>query len=262
MDGFRFDVAGCVTRDYWAEAIPEIRKMKPDLLLLSEGGDLGLVNDGTFDINYSRIMSVMLAAEGSHAKEIRNFNKSDINDYNRNAKGEYENKLILPFETHDSVTDEGHIDRDFPEGVAEAALLYDFTANGTPFIYNGNEIANANKQSMFANRKYGREYVVDWSWALTEKGKNRLELVRKLCKLRKEVDEICYGDMQWLDDESEEMLFYRRNYQGKSVTVAINFTENTVALPLAEIKGKPLLFKEFDGEKGQLGAYGYAVIYR
>lgn len=262
VDGFRFDVAGCVTGEYWREAIPELRKLKPDLLTLSEGGDLDLVNEGIFDINYTRIMAVMLAAEGSHAKQIRDFNRSDISDYNRNAKGEYENNLILPFETHDSVTDEGQIDRDFPEGVAEAALLYDFTANGTPFLYNGNEIANANKNSMFANRKYGRDNVVDWSWALTEKGQNRLNLVRKLCKLRQDVDEICYGDMQWLDEESEDMLFYRRNYRGKAVTVAINFTPKTVELPLGEIDGKLLLSKEFDKEKAQLGAYGYAVIYR
>ena len=259
VDGFRCDVAGCVTFDYWKEAIEEIRAIKPDIMMLSEGGEQSWLNCGSFDINYTRIMSVMLHAEGSHAKEIREFNKS-MDGYNRNAKGEYENNLILPFETHDSVTDSGMTDGCFPADLADAALFYDFTANGTPFLYNGNEIANANKNSMFANRQYGRDNVVDWSWAVTKRGQDRLQLVRTLCNIRLSENALCFGTMEWIDNESEDALLYVRAFGGVKITVAINLSENEYTIPEENAKGKVLISKYYQSETHKLGAYGYVLV--
>jgi glycosidase len=53
VDGFRMDMALLVPMDFWVEASQELRKIKPDILLLAESEIVDHLNQGCFNVIYS-----------------------------------------------------------------------------------------------------------------------------------------------------------------------------------------------------------------
>ena len=74
-----------------------------------------------------------------------------------------------------------------------------------PFIYNGNEVADASRHSIFSNRHYGG-LGIDWSNALTDDGKRRMQFIKKLVELKKNLPALYRGSTIPLKNSSLEKI--------------------------------------------------------
>ena len=184
VDGYRCDVGDIVPLDFWKEAVFEIKKIKPDVVMLNEGSNPDYVQSGTFDFNYYWKPFVLAT------KPYSQFFKSHHSNFEQTTK----EKGIYFVENHDSVTDDGRAETIFNSLLCDLFYVYLFTVNGTPLIYCGEEIADKNEHNMFANKDHNKGYGIDWSNALLPHGKRRLALIKKLAYLRKTEDCLAYGD--------------------------------------------------------------------
>ena len=238
IDGFRCDVGDGIPLDFWKEAAEAARRLKPDLIMLNEGGKEEYVAGGVFDMNYNGMG--VLHNSVDHCETIR---CHGIHAYNG----------IWFVENHDTVTDAGRIENFYASEVCDCFYAYLFTTRGTPLLYCGEEIGDRNPHNMFANRDHNRGYGVDWSNALLPHGKRRMALITRLSALRKTEDALAYGDMAWLDTEGG-VLGYTRRYDGDVISVFINFGSESRAV---DARGDILLARDY--EDGRLRAYGMLI---
>ncbi len=238
IDGFRCDVGDGIPLDFWKEAAEAVRKLKPDLIMLNEGGKAEYVASGVFDMNYNGMWSLQNSVD--HCQTIRNHG---IHAYNG----------IWFVENHDTVTDVGRMENLHASEVCDCYYAYIFTTFGTPLLYSGEEIGDRNPHNMFANKDHNRGYGVDWSNALLPHGKRRMALITELAKLRKTEDTLAYGNMAWLDTE-DGVLGFTRQYGGEIISVYINFSRERKAIAL---RGNVLMERGY--ADGMLDAYGLVI---
>ncbi len=240
IDGYRCDVGDAVPLDFWREAVAEIRKLKPNIIMLNEGANKEYVQSGVFDLNYNGFWN--LTAD----KDICNYIKTTYEE--RKCNG------IWFVENHDTVTDFGRVENMFSSKICDCLYTYIFTTFGTPLLYCGEEIADKNVHSMFANKEHNpKGYGIDWSNALLKHGKRRMALIKKLTKLRKTEDVLAYGNLQWLETE-KDMLGFEREYHNNKIYVYINFDKKAKGI---EKKGKILLSCGYNGKR--LNGAGFVV---
>lgn len=242
IDGYRCDVGDAIPLDFWQEAVEEIKKLKPDILMLNEGAKIEYVESGVFDLNYHGFWA--LTAD------------KNICDYIKTSYGERKCNGIWFVENHDTVTDVGRVEHMFSSKICDCLYTYIFTTYGTPLLYCGEEIADKNAHNMFANKGHNPgNFGIDWSNALLPDGKRRMALIKKLAALRKTEDVLAYGNLQWLETE-KDVLGFERIYNDEKVTVLINFDKKS---KMIEVKGNILLSRGY--KDGKLSSAGF-VIYK
>ena len=268
VDGFRCDVADMIPLAFWETARERLEKIKPDIGILAEG--TRKENQlKAFDLNYGWGQAYM---KWEDAAAIRALWEKQRDERPRGGA-----KFVRFIENHDYVQDEGTNRLDKAWGVArvDAVLTALFTLDGVPFLYNGQEVADISRNSLYA------KWPVDWSAGETPAGMARFAFVQKLCALRKAEKALTRGEVVWLDnDQPEAVLSFARKVGGASrpadagrvgdappayaVQAVINLTDKPVKVA---VKGSgeafaPLLAK---GAKGDarggvvLDAYGYLV---
>lgn len=123
------------------------------------------------------------------------------------------------------------------------AVTYLLTTRGIPQIYYGTEILMAADKSE-GDGMLRRDFPGGWSGdkanCFTREGRTALQneafdYLRKLLNWRKENDVIGKGTMKHFSI-SNGVYVYERSYQGKSVVVIMNGTDNTQTLTLAPYK--------------------------
>ena len=244
IDGYRCDVGDGIPLDFWTEAVEEIRKLNPNVIMLNEGHKPQYVQSGTFDFNY--YWPPLVRASEPYAEFIRKAHAR----FEESGTGE---KGIYFIENHDTVTDEGRAETRFSSKLCDCFYVYLFTVNGTPLLYCGEEIADRNEHSMFANKEHNRGYGVDWSNALLPHGKRRMALIKKLASLRKTENALALGAFSWL--ETEDGVFgFERNYGAEKIVVFINFGKEAKSIPC---NGEALLVRGY--KNGKLSANGFAI---
>lgn len=134
VDGFRCDVAAGVPIDFWEEARRDLDRVKRDVVLLSEADR----PDGqlqAFDINYNFHYYLTLRSvlrDGEPAMRLR-----DLWEQARRAMP-HGARLLHYSDNHDwrrAVVE-------FGERSAFAASVLNFTLDGIPMLYNGQEVAD------------------------------------------------------------------------------------------------------------------------
>jgi hypothetical protein len=100
----------------------------------------------------------------------------------------------------------------------EALNVLNFTISGVPFVYNGSEIADFNRHSIFGNRFTTGCCVIDWSNALTENGRRRKEVITRLCSMRHEIPALMSGITAFIENDrpTEVLSFVREAYESDS----------------------------------------------
>ena len=220
IDGFRCDVAGMVPPPFWREAIPQLRAIKP-IMLLAEWEEPWLHEVG-FDITYGWDTYHALRAiwEGGAPDSLFAALDDERSAYPNDA-------LRLRFITnHDetswqdaAVTMYGGI-----EGT-KAAMAVAATLPGVPLLYNGQEVAAPQRLNLFEDEK------IDWS--LNPELRNfytaLLGLVRNSQAIRQ-------GSLTPLH-LGPEVIAFTRQYEGERVLVVVNprKAEAQVELPEAVI---------------------------
>ena len=151
VDGFRADVAGLVPPDFWAEALAELKAIRP-LLLLAEGDDPWLYDAG-FDVTYAWNTHHALRAiwDGAPADTLGAVLRAEAARYPADA-------LRLRFITNHDETSWADAAVNMYDGVegTQAAMVVAATLPGVPLVYNGQEVAAPQRMNLFEDEK------IDW----------------------------------------------------------------------------------------------------
>jgi len=227
VDGYRCDVGDACPLDFWEEGRKRIDLLKPDIIMLNEGHNPAALKKA-FNINYELIWlnALLKAFKGGGTDDLINRWK----DYHDKLP---EGGLVLRMiDSHDYANEsfDNRFEKVLGSRAVEAALVLNFTIDGIPFLYNGYEVCDAQRHSIFANRFYGRGMTIDWSKALSEEGKNRMALIKKLSEMRHTEPVLTEGDVKWLaNDVPDELITFERNYEGRSIVAVINTSSKPLA---------------------------------
>ncbi len=285
VDGYRCDVAAAIPLDFWEEGRRRMEAIKPDCMMISEG-DRQEDQLAAFDLNYGfywkyGILKVLeTLAPSAPVNPCLQEHSTDKVTAADLRKRWHEKREAFPegarflriLDDHDIANDcyDLRHDRAFGTAAVDAALVVNFTIDGVPFLYNGQEIADTARHSIYSNRFHGNMHI-DWANALTETGRSRIRHLQQLIRLRRAKPALSRGDVQWLENEvPEALLTFTRNVDGQQVLVAVNLSESahttTLAVAGAARNGEILLARnagmtrQADDLDITLLPYGYLVV--
>ena len=118
IDGYRCDVGDGVPLDFWQEAIAEIKKLNPNIIMLNEGCNPEYVQSGAFDFNY--YWPPIVNASQPYVEFLKNSHDNFI-EMGTKEKG------IYFIENHDTVTDDGRAETRFSSKLCDCFYVYLFT---------------------------------------------------------------------------------------------------------------------------------------
>ena len=229
VDGYRCDVAEYVPLDFWAEGRRRILDINPDAILVNEGDGVPY-NEEVFQAYYNF----------KFGHNLRKALRGEISAADFVAAASAHRALMPPqsiplnfLDNHDTVKDVlkkfDRIENIIGSDRMEAAMVLLYTAEGIPFIYNGNEICDTRKHTLYANRFNAPELSINWSNACTPAAERRMRIMRELANLHRNNDILVNGSMEWLTvGDKDNVVAFQRRYEGRSVIVVINISGETV----------------------------------
>lgn len=253
VDGFRCDVAEMVPRDFWEEALAELRAIKP-LFLLAEGADPWLYEAG-FDATYGWwIANALVDVAGGRRTP------GDL-------RGEIERELALHAEHpgHHRVLFTSNHDWNSWHGLAlerfgpafELATVLSFTLPGMPLVYGGQE-AGLDRQLAFFERD-----PIRW------RRDGAASLYRALAALKRDEPALAHGpdagEFRWgtlPESADERLLVFARLAADRAVLVLANPSGARVAVPAVEgrfAEATDLWGFPVDGPPSALEPWGWRV---
>ena len=203
IDGFRCDMADFVPVDFWEEARAEMDKVNRDVIMLAEA-DSPEQQLKAIDISYNfqyyaDLQSVLL--NGESATRIRQGWEKYKASFPQGSR------FLHSIDNHDR----NRVDLVFGERATLAMTVLNFTLDGIPFIYNGNEIGDVTPAST------SDSVSIRWN-----KGRpRRLELLspqerrqfyKGLIVMRKQEASLTSGDLIWVENSNPDgvVSFIRR----------------------------------------------------
>lgn len=262
VDGFRCDVGGGVPVSFWNDARKALDKVNPEVVLLSES-DRPDDQLQAFDINYNfqyHLTLVSVIRDGASAIKLReNWERTNAT-FPRGAR-------LLRFSDNQ---DWPRAVLQFGEKGAMAASVLDFTLDGVPFIYNGQEVADPSATS------WRKPAPIRWSdpgnGADEKSITTTQDQYEKLFAMRAIQPALTSGSVVWIDNtEPDSILSFLRKKGSSEILVILNLSNRdvhvTVDLPVMDYyKVRNLLtpgdtwFQLYSGRvSAELGAYQYVV---
>ena len=261
VDGYRCDVAGAVPLDFWEEGRRRIDALKPDLIMLSETFSAETPEQrAAFEMSYGGTLGTLcgvLAGTQDSAAVRRDWEE-------KSAQSVPGSRFLRGFDNHDIANDqyEKRLETFVPAEKIEAAFALSFALDGVPFLYNGQEIADSRRHSIFGNRFFGQNLVVDWANAVTPAGERRVAFLKKLIEFRRAHPALTEGRTVWIDNDApDQLLTFRRESKGETLFVAVNLGDSEQTVPGAA--GAVLLASEKAGLNGRgeavLPPFGFLI---
>lgn len=212
VDGFRCDVADAVPLDFWEEARLRLEPLRPDLVMLAEGERSANVLKA-FDINYGFTWHHTMLTVFQRGEPVSSLRKLWERQCAARPRGA---RFIRYTENHDIVNDLLRAEVICGERGAAAMAVVNFTLDGVPLLYNGQEIGDTSPQSIYAR------WPVQWEAACLPKAKAKFAFHQKLCQLRRNEPALTGGEVVWLDNDQPDAIvsFLRRTGSDEIITVA------------------------------------------
>ncbi len=216
VDGFRCDCAGAIPLDFWEEARTRLDAVRPDVVLLAEGHHPA-DQLKAFDLNYSLwpFACQAVVTRGAPASALQQWWQETRQRYPRGARFIY-----------------GNVNHDLPradvalgERGAQAMSVLNFTLDGVPFVYNGQEIGDATPMDLFA------DWSIPWGAAgVPTGGLLKRMFYQRLCRLRRSEPALAMGgEVTWLDnDRPDSVLSYLRRADGEDILVVVNVSNRAL----------------------------------
>ena len=263
VDGFRCDVADALPLDFWCEARRRMDALKGgEAVLLCEGFD---PQDQltAFDANYGwfpRAAFDDAEKAAAPAKAIRDAWVKREHEAGRGAR------FVNHYENHDWATNQDpRPEARWGRAAIEQVLVWMFTLDGVPLLFNGNEIADDDaSHSMFGHTP------IDWARLESPAGRQRRAFVKKLVQLRASRPSLTdlNGEkgLRWLTSSAtnEVTAFRRTGADGERTLVVQNWTAKRVSfsVPGADFSLPPLLSHGYAvaGDAVTLEPWGYSVL--
>lgn len=285
IDGFRCDMAEMVPCDFWGWAIPQVKRVNPDIIFIAEVYNpreyRNYIYRGKFDYLYDKVGlydTVKSVVNGNSAMNITGCWQSvdDIHD-----------RMLNFLENHD----EQRIASDYFAGSAEKgkpALIVSALMRSNPFmIYFGQELGEKGMDEEGFSGKDGRTTIFDY-WTIdtirrwrnggkfdgSNLSKEEKELqayytkVLSICNKEKAIREGVFFDIMYCNHDNQMMNEHRqyaflRKEGHDLILVVANFDNNTtrswIKIPEHAFEclniptdGKPLSTKDLlTGKKGE-----------
>lgn len=229
IDGYRCDVGGSIPLDFWEEGRRRVNAIKKDFIMLNE--DFGTIEQQqyAFELAYgfrAGAIHQMMKGEKTPAEIMAEWSALDQNI-----------RIVNHLDNHDIATDEfeNRHEKVLSPAVNDMALAFIFGLPGLPLLYNGQEIADSNRHSLWANHDHGNHLGIDWSKTLTLRGRERLDFVKKLIALRKKEPVLFNGNNRFLDTTRSDAVFaFQRKDASGQITCVFNFSGKTLDVSLKD----------------------------
>ena len=212
IDGFRFDAAGEMPTDFWAQVRTALKAVKPDSLLLGESSKPDLMQKA-FDLDYAwplldtldRVIRQGVPATAIHTtwtQEERTF-------------PEHTQHLLMS-DNHDK--DRAVVLDGAPAALAASVMM--FTLPGVPLLYNGMEIGDAEPT---AGPALFEKLPIFWAGA--DAHRDFVKTYAALIPLRKDSVALRTGELTWVHNSDEtHVVTFLRSTPEESYLVAINLS--------------------------------------
>ena len=270
LDGFRADVAGGVPTDFWDEAREAMDKVNPNVIMLAEA-DVPEQQLKAFDISYNFPYYAALTAvvvNGESAERIRQQWEKAKATFPQGARFLHLN------DNHDR----NRADVVFGEKAALATSVLDFTLDGIPFLYNGEEVGDTTapqQQSHVAIRWDIWQPETQRRTSIAGQQNAKLRIYKQLIQMRKDEAALTAGDLTWVNNSNlDGVVSFIRKKGNDEILVLINLTNRItkvqVDVPAASYAQAHDLLKNRtvpasltpDKFSCQLGAFDYLVAAR
>ncbi len=258
IDGFRCDVGGGVPVAFWEEARKALDAVNPDVILLSES-DRPDDQLKAFDINYNFQYYLTLRSvlrDGAPALDLRKNWESMRDTMPRGAR------LLHYGDNHDWP----RAVLQFGEEGALAATILNFTLDGIPFIYNGQEVGDPTPT------EWRTRAPIQWQELKIKSDKNEyeatLEKYKTLFRIRATYPAFTSGELTWINNtEPGSVLSFLRKKGNEEILVMLNLSNRkihvTVDLPVMDyysvdnlLEKKEIRFQLYSGRvSANLGAF-------
>ncbi len=269
VDGYRCDVGDSIPLDFWAEARARIDAINPELMMLNEGTNSESLE--VYDLNYSwsifrdAITAIVKGEKPASAlgEALEEFNQKHL-------AGTHHAMLCL--DNHDTANDDydNRLEARIGSKAMDAAFVVNYLLPYVPFVYNGTEIADANRHSIWGNRFYSANLTIDWQKLTLPEGQRRLTLLKKLTALRHGLPEVGLEDrLEFIKTDSDKVVAFVRGENDRTAVLA-NFSDKRVRVSTELGAGElePWLLSgaaiSLAGAEGRLTAslepFGFAVI--
>jgi len=262
IDGFRCDVGGGIPESFWVEARKALDKINPEIIMLSES-DRPDDQLQVFDINYNFAYYLALRSvlrDGAPAIAVRKSWETMHASMPRGAR------LLHFSDNHDWP----RAVMQFGQKAAMAASVLNFTLDGIPFLYNGQEVDDP---TATAWRKLG---PIRWTDPGSRDSRESIEATlsfyKKLFAMRASEAALTSGTVTWIDnDQPDSVLSFLRKLGNAEVLVIVNLSNRnvhvTVDLPVMDYHAVQNLltlektsFSLYSGRvSADLGAFAYIV---
>ncbi|PXV91216.1 alpha-glucosidase [Lachnotalea glycerini] len=265
IDGWRFDVADCMARndtadvyhEVWRELRYELKKEKPDLLILAEDwsdcskmfqGDewdsamnyFGCARPireflGETDLFHIRNEILKSVPVKMNARQLKN----RILDYYSQMPFCVCNQLFNLLDSHDVAR--LHNNKQIHPMEYQGAVMMLFTLPGAPNLYYGDEILLAGR----ITDNEGYRFPMNWNLKLDRETRSNYLLYQKLAMLKQNSEALSDGGFQVVFDEEYVFAFARfTETEVIFVVCSTNTTEQEVTLPLNYFGIKNITIKE------------------
>jgi len=220
VDGFRCDVAGSVPTDFWQEAIPQLRAIKP-IFMLAEAWEPALMKDHLFDMAYNWDTHHKMNAIAQGKDNVKAWDNRMTQ-----VKNMYEaNDILMNFVTnHDENSWNGSVKERMGDA-SETMLALTYATPGMPLIYSGQEY-DLNKRLLFFEKdtipKTKRKV-----WPLLEK-LGTLKATRKALNGGKKAAD--YTRLRTSNDST--ILAFKRSKEGDSIYFIANLSAKKVSFKI------------------------------
>jgi cyclomaltodextrinase / maltogenic alpha-amylase / neopullulanase len=270
MDGFRADACSRVPVEFWIEAREALDKINPNVIMLAEA-DQPEEQLKAFDISYNfPYYSALTAAvvNGESAERIRQQWEKAKSSFPIGARFLHLN------DNHDR----NRAAVVFGEKAALATSVLDFTLDGIPFLYNGEEVGDTTppqQQSHVAIRWDIWKPEGQRRTSIAGQQNAKLRVYKQLFQMRKDEAALTAGELSWVNNSNVDgVVSFIRKKGNDEILVLINLTNRItrvqVDLPAASYAHARDLLKNRslpaslspDKFSCQLGAFDYVVAAR
>jgi len=270
VDGFRADVAGAVPLEFWESAREALERVNPNVIMLAEA-DVPEHQLKAFDISYNFSYYTALQGvfvNGEPAQRIREQWEKMRAAFPRGSRFLHLN------DNHDR----NRVDVVFGERAAMTTSVLNFTLDGIPFMYNGQEIGDTTAPHQQAHVPIRWEMYRPTAQprsGLLSRQLRKMEFYKGLIEMRKQQPALTSGVLQWVNNSNADAVVSFVRQEGKDeILVLINTTNRpaTVAVdvqPAGYGESRDLVKKEAvrcSPSSGRLscvlGAWDYVVAKR
>jgi cyclomaltodextrinase / maltogenic alpha-amylase / neopullulanase len=209
-DGFRCDVSDGIPLDFWETARERLDRIRPEIGLLAEGTRR---EDQlkAFDLDYG------WGFQWDNAAGVKRQWQTMRDQRPRGGA-----RFLRFIDNHDIANDayDNRIEKAWGARRVEATLVALFTLDGVPMIYNGQEVADTARHSIFGRMP------IDWANAETPAGRTRLAFCKQLCTMRRTQRALTHGAVVWLDnDQPDAVLSFLRRASDQEILSVVNLSD-------------------------------------